>query len=177
MVFVIAAQSMGIAMACPWFLASVSGLSFVRYTVLNMELAWMCFMMRGMMLYRGQAKLPDPDRQLIIDAPWRENNRANWGMALLACSMQASITGKLIYRLRDPQSAIPASECQTHDFDCAPSTGEVAFNILSTAFILCYAILYIVLVILARRDHRKVPYYRYRVSFLYVEMHVRWKVD
>lgn len=136
------------------------------------QLAWMCFMMRGMMLYRGQAVLPNSDHQLIIDAPWSAQNHANLGLSLLFWMMEGSLIGKLVYRLRDPQKSIPDSACEYYNFDCSSETGETVFNVLSTAFILAYAILYIVLVMLARRDHRKVPFFRYRVSYLYVEMHV-----
>lgn len=139
-------------------------------------LAWMCVMMRGMCWYCGSVQLPDPDRQLTIDAPWRRQAWANLPTLLIFLSTEAVVVAKLAYRWIDVQEAVGVPACRTYPYDCTPSTGEFVINIVTTVCLLVYAVYYIYLVVQARADHAKVPFTRYRVTYLYVQMHVsaRW---
>lgn len=129
-------------------------------------------MMRGMCWYRGGAELPDPDRQLTIDAPWRSQARANLPTLLVYLSMEAAVTAKLSYRWTDEQESVGKPACFSYPYNCTPSTGEFVINIVTTMCLLVYAVYYIYLVVRARADHAKVPFTRYRVTYLYVQLHV-----
>ncbi|KAL6784853.1 hypothetical protein ACKKBF_B03495 [Auxenochlorella protothecoides x Auxenochlorella symbiontica] len=173
MALLIVSQSIAIAVPCPWFKQSVSLLSFIRWTLTNSILAWMCVMMRGMCWYRGSVQLPDPDRQLTIDAPWRRQAWANLPTLLIFLSTETVVVAKLAYRWIDVQEAVGVPACRTYPYDCTPSTGEFVINIITTVCLLVYAVYYIYLVVQARADHAKVPFTRYRVTYLYVQMHAR----
>ena len=82
-----------------WFVPAMAVFSFGRWTCYNLSFVWMVGMAHGCCQYKGKVRNPNPNRQLVMDVPFR---RALWLHApktLLWVAMQLTIVAKLVLRV------------------------------------------------------------------------------
>ncbi|KDD71973.1 hypothetical protein H632_c4071p0, partial [Helicosporidium sp. ATCC 50920] len=80
---------------------------------------------------------------------------------------------KLFYRLSDPKAAQGRAECGQleTEYSCALDGGEIAAMVVQVISILLYALMYCYYQVRAQRDHARLPYVHFRLTFLYLKTH------
>lgn len=159
---------------CAWFENMIAGFALIRLTCLNTQFLWMLIMAHGSCRYRGKQPDPDPNHQLIMDAPSRQQLRVHLPKGLLWLAAQAIVILKTVTWLNDPNDIISdLPNCYNLEYDCGVSQSQQAAMVVLFVIVGVYAALYHVLLRRAFRDHGELPYAHNRLSNMYIRIMAR----
>ncbi|KAL6784855.1 hypothetical protein ACKKBF_B03500 [Auxenochlorella protothecoides x Auxenochlorella symbiontica] len=164
----------GLVRKCSWFSKDVSAFAFLREMALITVLAWMCSMVHGMTRWKGKGAFDIGAKpKLVVDLPIRAQLRLHIPLIVYTAVVMAMTLVRLIYRETSVLADIPTGQCPTGKFSCSVSTAEKTAIILETIGLLGYSGIYLYYLWRATRDHRRLPYAQFRLTFLYLRMHAR----
>ncbi|PSC69206.1 alpha beta-hydrolase [Micractinium conductrix] len=167
--------ALNIAIPCFWFSNAIAWLAFVRWSCYNLYFMWVVMMAHACCRYRGPDPNPDPDEQLVMDCTPRQKLRLHAPkLLLLWAPFQALICADLYERINnDRDDAADQLACAGASDLCEQEDYVEVFNELEVVVVTLFAVAYTFYLLRAFRDHRQLPFARYRLSNLFIRLSAR----
>ncbi|PRW44314.1 alpha beta-hydrolase isoform B [Chlorella sorokiniana] len=164
--------------SCTYAWVALSALEFVRKILFCCMLLFVLASQMGMCLWRGKGALDmHPDYRLVVDRPLADRARYMLPLFFLWVLLVASVGVSLASRLRrvheDVFASIEGCGTEVVELQCQVPSTQVAGASLGVALLFVFAAGTIWLSRKATRDHRELPFVRYRDTHIFIRIQAR----